>query len=164
MEAFEAARKADKSRFIGFSAHFDPEIGLKMLNASQSYDTILMPLHAADPSYLSFEETLLPAAVKRGLAIQGMKVFGSAGLRDCPDVRSEDGSNNGMVPDGIPFSHSYVNRVSLFLWPYASSHQTRRLAFACRKHDSNPLRVSAFSGIPSREYSSSVMCSISPGV
>lgn len=80
IEAFEAARKTGKCRFIGFSAHFDPAIGLKMLNAYDGYDTILMPLHAADPHYLSFEKGVLPEAVKRGVAIQAMKLFGSAVL------------------------------------------------------------------------------------
>ena len=80
VEAFEAARNAGKCRFIGFSAHYDPEVALEMLNAYDGYDTILMPLHAADPHYLSFEKTVLPSAVKRGVAIQAMKVFGSAGL------------------------------------------------------------------------------------
>jgi predicted aldo/keto reductase-like oxidoreductase len=80
MEAFEAAKKAGKCRFIGFSAHFDPEIALLMLRQAARFDTILMPLHAADPSYLSFEQKVLPVAVEKGLAIQGMKVFGSAAL------------------------------------------------------------------------------------
>jgi len=80
MEAFEAAKKAGKCRFIGFSAHYDPEVALLMLRQSARFDTILIPLHAADPGYLSFEEKVLPAAVDKGLAIQGMKVFGSAAL------------------------------------------------------------------------------------
>jgi predicted aldo/keto reductase-like oxidoreductase len=80
MESFAAAKRAGKCRFIGFSAHHDPEVGLEMLRSHDGFDTILMPLHAADPSYLSFQKTLLPAAVERGLAIQAMKVFGSAVL------------------------------------------------------------------------------------
>jgi hypothetical protein len=39
-----------------------------------------MPLHAADPAYLSFQEQVLPIAVERGMAIQAMKVFGNAFL------------------------------------------------------------------------------------
>jgi predicted aldo/keto reductase-like oxidoreductase len=81
LEAFEAAKKAGKCRFIGFSAHYDPRIALAMLErGGKRLDTILMPLHAADPSYLSFEQSVLPEAVRLGLAIQGMKVFGSAAL------------------------------------------------------------------------------------
>ena len=80
MEAFAAAKKKGKCRFIGFTAHYDPAVALKMLNASSAYDTVLVPLHAADPSYLSFEKDFLPAALAKGVAIQGMKVFGSAAL------------------------------------------------------------------------------------
>ena len=80
LEAFVAAKKAGKCRFIGFSAHFDPKVALKMLAAGAPFDTILIPLHAADHAYRSFEQEVLPAAMKQGLAIQAMKVFGSAGL------------------------------------------------------------------------------------
>ena len=56
IEAFEAAKKAGKCRFIGFTGHHDPKVHLAMLSHYDKYDTILMPLHAADPSYLSFEK------------------------------------------------------------------------------------------------------------
>ncbi len=80
IEAFEAAKKAGKCRFIGFTGHHDPHVHLEMLKRYDKYDTILMPLHAADPSYLSFEQLVLPLAVERGLGIQGMKNFGNAKL------------------------------------------------------------------------------------
>jgi predicted aldo/keto reductase-like oxidoreductase len=80
IEAFEAAKKAGKCRFIGFTGHHDPDIHLEMLKRYDKYDTILMPLNPADPSYLSFEQKVLPVAVERGLGIQGMKSTGNAGL------------------------------------------------------------------------------------
>lgn len=73
IEAFEAARKAGKCRFMGFTGHHDPEVHLEMLKRYKDYDTILMPLNPADPAYLSFEKMVLPAAVQRGLGIQAMK-------------------------------------------------------------------------------------------
>ena len=73
IEAFEAAKKAGKCRFIGFTGHHDPEVHQAMLQKYDKYDTILMPLNPADPSYLSFEKDVLPIAVKRGMGIQGMK-------------------------------------------------------------------------------------------
>jgi predicted aldo/keto reductase-like oxidoreductase len=73
IEAFEAAKKAGKCRFIGFTGHHDPEVHLAMLKKYDKYDSILMPLNPADPSYLSFEKRVLPVAVERGLGIQGMK-------------------------------------------------------------------------------------------
>ena len=80
IEAFEAAKKAGQCRFIGFTGHRDPNVHLAMLQAYDQYDTILMPVHIADPSYLSFEKLVLPVAVERGLGIQGMKNFGNAKL------------------------------------------------------------------------------------
>ena len=80
IEAFEAAKKAGKCRFFGFTGHRDPQVHAEMLRRYNKYDTILMPLHAADPSYLSFEKIVLPTAVERGMGIQGMKNFGNAKL------------------------------------------------------------------------------------
>ena len=80
LEAFEAAKKAGKCRFIGFTGHHDPYVHLEMLKRYDKYDSILMPLHVADPAYLSFEKLVLPVAVERGMGIQGMKNFGNAKL------------------------------------------------------------------------------------
>jgi len=80
IEAFVAAKKAGKCRFIGFTGHHDPQVHLAMLKNFDAYDTILMPLNPADPSYLSFEKAVLPVAVERGLGIQAMKSTANAGL------------------------------------------------------------------------------------
>jgi aryl-alcohol dehydrogenase-like predicted oxidoreductase len=80
MEAFEAAKKAGKCRFIGFTGHFDPATHAAMLKAYDKWDSVLMPVHAADHAYLSFEQTALPVAVERGIGIQAIKVFCKAFL------------------------------------------------------------------------------------
>lgn len=93
IEAFEAAKKAGKCRFIGFTGHRDPAVHLEMLERYDKWDTILMPLHVADPLYLSFEKQVLPLAVERGMGIQGMKNFGNAKLlqsfsiKECSTLR-----------------------------------------------------------------------------
>jgi predicted aldo/keto reductase-like oxidoreductase len=89
IEAFEAAKKAGKCRFIGFTGHHDPDVHLAMLKNYHKYDSILMPLNPADPSYLSFEKNVLPIAVERGMGIQAMKSTANAkllqaiSLKDC---------------------------------------------------------------------------------
>ena len=88
IEAFVAAKKAGKCRFIGFTGHHDPDVHLAMLKNFADYDTILMPLNPADPSYLSFEKAVLPVAVERGLGIQAIKTTGNAGL--LPDLHLKD--------------------------------------------------------------------------
>ena len=80
IEAFEAAKKAGKCRFIGFTGHDDPDAHLEMLRLYKDFDTILMPLNPADPSYLSFEKKVLPEARKQNLGIQGMKSTANAKL------------------------------------------------------------------------------------
>lgn len=80
MEAFEAAKKAGKCRFFGFTGHYDPAIHAQMLQAYKGWDTVLMPVHAADHAYLSFEKTALPVAVDMGIGIQAIKVFCKAFL------------------------------------------------------------------------------------
>ena len=85
IEAFEAAKKAGKCRFIGYSNCRDPLVHVAMLKHAERFDTALMPLHVADTSYssspeMSFVNTALPAAVERGVGIFGIKVFGNAFL------------------------------------------------------------------------------------
>jgi len=80
MEAFEAAKKAGKCRLIGFTGHFDPAAHAAMLNSYDRWDTVMMPVHAADHAYLSFEQIALPMAVARGVATQAIKIFGKANL------------------------------------------------------------------------------------
>jgi predicted aldo/keto reductase-like oxidoreductase len=80
LEAFEAAKNAGKCRFIGFTGHYDPEVHAALLKAYDKWDTVMMPVHAADHAYLSFEKTALPVAIERGVGIQAIKVFGKAYL------------------------------------------------------------------------------------
>ena len=80
MEAFQAAKKAGKCRFIGFTGHFDPAAHAALLKAYRDWDTVMMPIHAADHAYLSFEQNALPIAKEFGIGVQAIKVFGKANL------------------------------------------------------------------------------------
>ena len=84
-EAFEAAKKAGKCRYIGWTNCRDPEVHVAMLQYASRFDTVLMPLHVADTVFssspgMSFEKTALPAALEHKLGILGIKVFGNAFL------------------------------------------------------------------------------------
>jgi len=87
MEAFEAARKSGKCRFIGVTAHHDPDVLAEMLRRYRNFDSVFMPLHAADPAYMSFEQKVLPPALEQGLAVQAMKTFGNARLMSVLSAR-----------------------------------------------------------------------------
>jgi len=80
MEAFQAAKQAGKCRFIGFTGHFYPETHAALLQAYGHWDSVLLPVHAADHAYLSFEKTALPVAVSQGIGVQAIKVFCKAFL------------------------------------------------------------------------------------
>ena len=56
------------------------KVHAKALKAYPKWDSVLMPIHAADHAYLSFEKTPLPIAVDLGIAIQAIKVFCKAFL------------------------------------------------------------------------------------
>ena len=73
-------RRHGKCRFIGFTGHHDPDIHNEMLRRYDKWDSTLMPLHAADNAYLSFQKNTLPHAVEQGIGIQAIKVFANAFL------------------------------------------------------------------------------------
>jgi aryl-alcohol dehydrogenase-like predicted oxidoreductase len=76
IEALDEARKAGKVRFVGFTGHKHPDIHLKMLSHDYPFDTVQMPLNCFDSSYRSFERRVLPEAIKKGIAVLGMKSLG----------------------------------------------------------------------------------------
>ena len=80
MKALEEAKKSGKCRLIGFTGHFDPSAHAALLKAYEHWDTVMMPLHAADHAYLSFESAALPVAREFGIGVQAIKVFGKANL------------------------------------------------------------------------------------
>lgn len=80
LEAFEAAKQAGTCRLIGFTGHYDPEPLAALLKAYDRWDSVMLPINAADHAYLSFEQTTLPVAVERGVGVQAIKIFGKAFL------------------------------------------------------------------------------------
>jgi aryl-alcohol dehydrogenase-like predicted oxidoreductase len=83
VEALEEARQKGKVRFIGFTGHKNPAIHLRMLELADQhglkFDTVQMPLNAFDASYRSFQQHVLPEALRRGMGALGMKSLGGGG-------------------------------------------------------------------------------------
>jgi predicted aldo/keto reductase-like oxidoreductase len=73
LEAFVLAKKQGKVRHIGFTGHRDPAIHLRLLQATDAWETIQMPINLIDPHYLSFIRQVLPEARRRGLGVIAMK-------------------------------------------------------------------------------------------
>jgi len=74
LEAFVEAKKKGFTRFIGVTGHHNPLI-LKRCIEMFDFDTILLPVNPAEPSYNSFLEKVIPSAQKKGMGIVGMKVY-----------------------------------------------------------------------------------------
>jgi len=71
MEAFEAAKKAGKLRFIGFSAH-SVEVALAAMDRYH-FDTILFPINFVLYSQANFGPQVLKKAMERQMGIMALK-------------------------------------------------------------------------------------------
>ena len=71
METFEAARKAGKVRFLGFSAH-SVEVALAAMDR-YNFDTILFPINFVLFSQANFGPQVIEHARKKGMGIMALK-------------------------------------------------------------------------------------------
>ena len=80
VHAAEAARKAGKVRYIGFTGHKNPAVHLKMLHTAAAsgfkFASVQMPLNVMDAHFESFTRQVLPVAQKANIGILGMKPMG----------------------------------------------------------------------------------------
>jgi aryl-alcohol dehydrogenase-like predicted oxidoreductase len=90
LEAFVEAKKQGKVRHIGFTGHRDPSIHLRLLAATDEWETIQFPVNLVDPHYLSFIEQVLPAARKKGLGVLAMKSNAMGGITKNKVARIEE--------------------------------------------------------------------------
>lgn len=84
VEAVEAARKAGKVRFVGFTGHKDPVVHNRMLDvAAQNnyrFDAVQMPINVLDASFHSFAGEVLPRLIEQGIASLAMKTMASGAI------------------------------------------------------------------------------------
>jgi aryl-alcohol dehydrogenase-like predicted oxidoreductase len=80
-EALLAAKKAGKTRYLGFTGHKDPLVHLRMLEVTAKhgfrFDAVQMPLNVMDAHFRSFAHKVLPVLVKEKIGVLGMKSMGS---------------------------------------------------------------------------------------
>lgn len=79
IEALVEAKEAGLVRYVGFTGHKSPDIHLDMLARDFPFDSVQMPLNCFDGTFRSFEQYVLPEAMRRGLAVLGMKSMGGEG-------------------------------------------------------------------------------------
>jgi aryl-alcohol dehydrogenase-like predicted oxidoreductase len=84
MEAVQAAKKAGKVRYIGFTGHKDPLVHLRMLEVAAEhqfrFDAVQMPLNVMDAHFRSFAHLVVPVLVKEGVGVLGMKSMADGGI------------------------------------------------------------------------------------
>lgn len=80
-EAMTEARKAGKTRYLGFTGHKDPSVHLRMLDLAEKhkfeFDTVQMPLNVMDAHFRSFGKEVLPVLVTKNIGVLGMKSMAS---------------------------------------------------------------------------------------
>jgi predicted aldo/keto reductase-like oxidoreductase len=74
IEAFVEAKEKGMTRFIGVTGHQDPEI-IRQCIDKFDFDTVLLPINPAEPTYKSFIDEILPLANEREMGIIAMKVY-----------------------------------------------------------------------------------------
>lgn len=79
LEALVQARAEGRVRYLGLTGHQDPAILLEGMRRFD-FDTVLVALNAADIHRLSFIESVLPEARRRGMGVIGMKVAAQGAL------------------------------------------------------------------------------------
>jgi predicted aldo/keto reductase-like oxidoreductase len=79
IEALVQAQAEGRVRFLGITGHHDPAVLLDAMRRFE-FDTVLVALNAADVHRLSFVQTVLPEAARRGMGVIGMKVCSQGAL------------------------------------------------------------------------------------
>jgi aryl-alcohol dehydrogenase-like predicted oxidoreductase len=80
VEAMLEAKKAGKTRFMGFTGHKDPSVHVRMIELADkhnfAFDTAQMPLNVMDAHFRSFADAVLPRLVEKNIGVLGMKPMG----------------------------------------------------------------------------------------
>lgn len=79
IDALRKAKQQGKVRYLGFTGHKDPRIHKRMIDLGFEWDAVQFPINAFDAQFRSFQQLVLPEAVKRGIAVLGMKPLNGDG-------------------------------------------------------------------------------------
>ncbi len=79
IEALDRAKQQGKVRYVGFTGHKDPRIHKHMIDMGYAWDSVQFPINAFDAQFRSFQQIVLPEALKRGIAVLGMKPLNGNG-------------------------------------------------------------------------------------
>jgi predicted aldo/keto reductase-like oxidoreductase len=115
IKALEKAKSEGIVRFVGITGHFEPIVLMEAIRR-YPFDSILMALNAADVHYLSFKNYLLPEALRKGIAIVGMKVATRGRMLSCwtpPPVEEQPERLRTPKPGTISIKEALMYNMSL---------------------------------------------------
>lgn len=85
MEAFLAAKKSGKTRYLGITGHGRPDVLIKALEEKSHLDAVMTGLNFYDRfNFPGKEQRLIPLARKKEVALIGMKAFADGLLWEYP--------------------------------------------------------------------------------
>lgn len=119
LDFFLEAKAKGKTRYIGFTVHANPKVGIYFLDQLQKrgieLDTCQMPVNVCDASYLSFQKELLPVLLEKKYGVIAMKTMAGGGIIgrrfDLTSEKIKDEEIPNVVKEGgISFEklHQYV--------------------------------------------------------
>ncbi|HUG90354.1 MAG TPA: aldo/keto reductase [Planctomycetaceae bacterium] len=100
LAALLEARDEGRVRFLGITGHHDPAILLEAMRRFD-FDTLLVALNAADVHRLSFIQTVLPEARRRGLGVIAMKVCAAGAMVQSGAFTMEECLGYALSLDGV---------------------------------------------------------------
>jgi aryl-alcohol dehydrogenase-like predicted oxidoreductase len=100
------AKERGKVRHIGFTGHGSWKTHTHVLELTDAFETCLMPINVADPSYESFTLNVLPTLLKRNMGAMAMKTLAAGGL-----MGSRSGTGPRVIPDRLS-----VNEALRYVW------------------------------------------------
>lgn len=137
IEAAVAAKRAGKTRYLGFTGHKSPEIQLAMLRACEAHgfvpDTVQLPLNVLDASHDSFQEKVLPELLRRGIGVLGMKPLGDGFVLRSGAVSAEDGLRYAMSIPGVDVTITGIDRMPILDQALRLARGFRPLGGAARR-------------------------------
>lgn len=80
VEAAMEAKEQGKIRYIGFTGHRWPRLLEEMLDGSDIWDAVQLPVNLLDHHYRSFARSLIPRLNEAGIGIIGMKSLAGGSL------------------------------------------------------------------------------------
>jgi aryl-alcohol dehydrogenase-like predicted oxidoreductase len=93
------AKEQGKVRHIGFTGHASWKTHAHVLELTDAFETCLMPVNIADPSYESFTLNILPTLLKRNMGVLAMKTLAADGL-----MGGRRGTGPHVIPDRLSVS------------------------------------------------------------